>query len=71
MKSRTNRWPRLRGFLRARRAVSALEYAILVGVIAVGFGVALAAFNDEIKTTLQNVQKNLAASPGLGSNPTP
>ena len=40
---------RFRRFSRANEAVSALEYAILVGVIAVGIGAALVAF----ETTLQ------------------
>ena len=37
-----------RRFLRANRAVSALEYAILVGVIAVVVGAAIAAFGGNI-----------------------
>ena len=39
---------RFRRFLRANEAVSALEYAILVGVIAVGIGAALLAFEDNL-----------------------
>ena len=35
-------------FVRANEAVSALEYAILVGVIAVGVGAAIALFQDQI-----------------------
>ena len=39
-------------FLRAREAVSALEYAILVGVIATGIGAAVTAFNTDLAATI-------------------
>ena len=45
----------LRRFLGARRAVSALEYAILVGVIVAGVGGALIAFSDSTETALSNI----------------
>ena len=43
---------RFRRFLKANEAVSALEYAILVGVIAVAMGVGLAAFGDQIEAAI-------------------
>ena len=43
---------RLRRFARAREAVSALEYAILIGVIAVAVGAALVLFSGNIKTAI-------------------
>ena len=46
---------RARGFLRSTRAVSALEYAILVGVIAVGLASALNIFGEKIKDALTRV----------------
>ena len=46
---------RFRRFARANEAVSALEYAILVGVIAVGMAAALAAFETQITTALSNI----------------
>ena len=46
---------RARGFLRSTRAVAALEYAILVGVIVVGVAGALTTFGDRIKTTLDTM----------------
>ena len=46
---------RFRRFAKANEAVSALEYAILVGVIAVGMAAALAAFEDEITTALGTI----------------
>ncbi len=46
---------RLRRFARANEAVSALEYAILVAVIAVGIGAALVAFSDNIENFLNTV----------------
>ena len=48
-----SRW--FRRFARANEAVSALEYAILVGVIAVAIGTALVAFSGNIKTALGNI----------------
>ena len=45
---------RLRRFIRANEAVSALEYAILVGVIAVAIGTAIVAFGGNIETAIGN-----------------
>ena len=56
---------RVRRFLRANKAVSALEYAILVGVIAVGIGGALATFNTEITNALKNAGKQIGSITGL------
>ena len=44
-------WGRVRRYLKSTRAVSALEYAILVGVIAVGITVALGAFKIRLSRT--------------------
>ena len=46
---------RLRRFARANEAVSALEYAILVAVIAVGIGAALVTFSGQITAFLGTV----------------
>ena len=43
---------RLRRFARANEAVSALEYSILVGVIAVGVGAAILAFEDNVSDAI-------------------
>ena len=43
---------RFRRFLKANDAVSALEYAILVGVIAVGIGAALMLFETNLTTAI-------------------
>ena len=40
---------RIRSFVRDTKAVSALEYAILVGVIAVAIAGALAAFSTDLE----------------------
>ena len=45
----------LRRFLRAQEAVSALEYAILVGVIVAGVGGALVAFSEDITAALTTI----------------
>ncbi len=46
---------RFRRFAWANEAVSALEYAILVGVIAVGVAAALAAFESQIDAALTTI----------------
>ena len=48
-------------YLRHNRAVSALEYAILVGAIAVAMGTALAAFSTQITNALDNIGKAIEA----------
>ena len=60
----THRWPRLGELLRARRAASTLECAILAGVIATGMGAALVAFNGQIDAALQGIRNQVAAPPG-------
>ena len=52
---------RFRRFARANEAVSALEYAILVGVIAVGIGAALATFSDDITTGIEAIGDSISA----------
>lgn len=42
-------------FLRAREAVSALEYAILVGIIAVAIAAALTTFSTELTEALTTI----------------
>ena len=46
---------RFRRFLQANEAVSALEYAILVGVIAVAVGAAILAFGGNIDTAIDTI----------------
>ena len=46
-------------YLRSTRAVAALEYAIIVGVIVVGVGGAVTVFQDEIIDLIQNVTGDL------------
>ena len=50
---------RFRRFAKANEAVSALEYAILVGVITIGVGAALVAFSGNIKTAIEAVGTGL------------
>ena len=49
----------LRRFTRAAEAVSALEYAILVGVIAVGIGAALLLFEDNLTAAITALGSDL------------
>ena len=51
----SRRAPPPRRFARAGEAVSSLEYAILVGVVAVAIGAALLAFGGSINTSLQAI----------------
>ena len=46
---------RLRRFVKATKGVSALEYAILVGVIAVGIAAALMTFEGNLTTAITSI----------------
>ena len=48
-------------WLRDSRAVSALEYAILVGVIAVAIGLALNTFSGSIDNAMDTIGADIAA----------
>lgn len=65
----------VQAFLRAREGVSALEYAILVAVIAVAVGAALVAFTGSISTGMNTVGSKVSAfNPGpipVGPAPSP
>ena len=52
-------------FVRANKAVSALEYAILVGVIVAGVGAALITFSDNIEKALTNIGDGVKATSKL------
>lgn len=49
-------------YLRATRAVSALEYAILVGAIAVAMAAAMATFTNQIQSALSTIGGKIAAT---------
>lgn len=51
----------LRRFLRAQEAVSALEYAVLVGIIVAGVGGALVAFSDNIEQAVDTIGTGVAS----------
>ena len=46
-------------YLRATRAVAAMEYAIIVGVIVVGVGLAVGLFQDQIVGIITDVTTDL------------
>lgn len=50
----------LRRFAKAEEAVSALEYAVLVGVVAVAVGAALVTFSNDIQTAILALGDNVA-----------
>ena len=65
---------RFRRFLRANEAVSALEYAILVGVIAVAVGAAIVAFSGDLTAAIDNIGdavKAIDVQDGSVVNPAP
>lgn len=53
-----------KGFLRGTEAVSALEYALLVGVIATVIAAALVTFGGTIKTALTNLGAEVTEAVG-------
>jgi len=59
-------------YLRHNRAVSALEYAILVGAIAVAMGAAMATFSTELTKALKTIgdkvgQTQMTGTPKVGT----
>ena len=50
---------RFRRFFRSNKAVSALEYAVLVGVIAGAIGIAIATFGGQITKAMSNIGKQV------------
>lgn len=58
---------RFRRFLRVNEAVSALEYAILVGVIAVAIAGGLTAFGDQITAAMGTIGTQIGATTGAGT----
>ena len=63
-KHKSRRFPRIRRFLRAEEGVSALEYAILVGVISVGVVAAIVTLGDDIVGLLGQASTNVGAAKG-------
>ena len=59
--TRKHRSRRLRRFLRANEAVSALEYAMLVGLMAVVISAALVPFADNIEAVLTQIGSKVGA----------
>lgn len=62
---------RLRRFLRGNKAVSALEYALLVGIIAVAVGVGIAYFGGKLEGTIKKVGNKVGqiSTPAIPSSP--
>lgn len=55
-------------YLHSTRAVSALEYAILVGVITVAVSVAIGTFGEQIAAALTTISGNLTTTvEGIGA----
>ena len=62
---------KFRHFLRATEAVSALEYALLVGIITVAIGAAVAQFGTDIQNTIEGMGDDVVTRGNLvGTSPT-
>jgi Flp pilus assembly pilin Flp len=46
-------------YLRGTRAVAAMEYAIIVGVVVVGVGAAVVAFQEEVKDFIEKAATDI------------
>ena len=46
---------RFRRFLKATRGVSAIEYALLVGLVAVAIGAAIVTFSGDVQTAITGI----------------
>ena len=55
-------WGRVRSYLKSTRGVSALEYAILVGVIAVALTAALTSFSGELTKALTTLSAKVTST---------
>ena len=65
---------RFRRFLRANKAVSALEYAVLVGIVGVAIAAGVAVFGGKITDAITNLGAGIVATPStgpLGTTPAP
>lgn len=51
----------LRRFLAIDKGVSALEYAMVVGMIAIAVGAAIVVFSDEYKAPITNISAKVGA----------
>ena len=66
-------WQSIRRFFKASEAVSALEYALLVGIITVALGVAVTQFGTDLQETIEGIgddvvtRGNLVTQSGGGS----
>ncbi len=62
---------RLRRFVSAREAVSTLEYAMLVGLMAVAIGAAIVTFSNDVQTAILAIGDSVddIAPTGLGTMP--
>ena len=62
---------RFKAFLRGERGVSALEYAILVGVIAVAVTAAITLFGGQLQNAITNIGTNLGTATSNTGSPSP
>ena len=70
-KHKSRLFRRIRHFTQSTKAVSALEYAILVAVIAVGVGAALLQFGDTIETSIADMGTAASTSATQAATGTP
>ena len=51
----------LRQYLRGTRAIAAMEYAIIVGVVVVGVGVGMSALDIQVKDYLFQITREISS----------
>ena len=62
---------RIRRFLKADQAVSTLEYAMMVGLIATAVGAAIVTFSGDVQTAITNIGNTVSGVNVQGvTNPT-
>ena len=73
------KWRIIRRFVKATEAVSALEYALLVGIITVALGAAVSQFGTQIQETITGIGDDVKtrgelvgkSTGNVGNNKTP
>ncbi len=58
-------------FLRSERAVSALEYAVMAGVVIAGVGTAIVAFTDDLTDSIDNMSNTVTVTQPTAPTLTP
>lgn len=63
-------WRSIRHFIKSGVAVSALEYALLVGIITVALGAAVAQFGTDLQNTIEGIGDDVVTRGSLVTSTT-